>query len=973
MRKLLSVATAVFMLSAYHQALAQHPPVTLVDANGNPILDENGNVQSKLPVSYQKSCKGCHNLDFINMGWHTQQGRLSTLSPDVYKQVYEKYGETNNLPKDQSGLSLKWYGPKNLYGPGGMYNRISVPHMFKMSPYKTTDPLDINFTTAEWNTGKCSICHPGGGYGLEDQMGQPLDKMDPQAVENALKNGIYYGDYLVDGANGTLKAFDYHAKAGDTVIPNVRDNDCLICHAYSYDLGNARMTSWKKKHPAWVDTVGARLGSINSDWTVSYNATRVSKFHYLIGPSSNESCARCHAGVYDINADGKITPYDNIGLFGDVYLLTSPGFFKRAQEIGDVAEVGNDGLPHKIIDENKRPKFYNPKTGEWEKVPYLDVHAQNGMKCADCHQQVTSDSLQYAQPSWMPSHDFGKGTDGFNVRSDLDGTTTCIMCHSDYMDIHKGTFPNCEDVHMKYIHCTTCHIPQKFNGVIQTLIRTTEEGKGHLFWNFDEEHDATVPFSPDYVWFPHIPGKGQEPELKIKPANSIAELYWRLSDGRGVPNRFLHMVFKVSPETWNVNNPDRPEAEFGLIYFKDGKPYIPAKALGNKNAVPGGMVYWAYVGKYGDTVEFPDADSVGVSKEAPIVGKFNPDGTVSWIDSNNKTGWVVKSTLPNMLVNPETGETMIIKKGEAEAPFVDEADEIKFAANALEAAIKKVTGKDVKVQYVYHLGILDGSYIMSHNIAPVSLHPMKSGGDAQFASDPLHVLQCQDCHSPNGKFNKAIKKYPHIDTVPGVTVFEVPKAAIEGYNGEFTEVELRKLTFAYYSPADVQVFPPEDGNAVITKVWTPNGADVEPGAGADSIDTSFVPSGYEVKQAMTFNINNGDSTTFEVLPLEGNAADYEVFANPSSAVSYSVEPDGKIKVTLTAPKGSEVTVAIAKKSSSSAPGAGGTTSANGTTSGGGDDDSGCSISPTAGIGGGLSYLLGLLPLGFLRFRRKKEE
>ncbi|RKQ63374.1 cytochrome c3-like protein [Thermovibrio guaymasensis] len=967
MRSLLTVTTAVFILTTFNQALAQHPPITLVDVNGNPILNENGKVQSKLPVSYQKSCKGCHNLDYINMGWHSQQGRLSTLSAEVYKQVYEKFGEKSTLPKDQSGLYLKWYGPKNIYGPGGMYNRVSVPHMFKLAPYKTTDPLDINFTTAEWNTGKCSICHPGGGFGLKDQMEQPLDKMDPKYVENALKNGIYYGDYLVDGPNGTLKVFDYHAKAGDTVVPNVRDNDCLVCHAYSYDLGNARMTSWKKKHPGWVDTVGAGLGSINPDWTVNYDKDKVSKFHYLIRGTTNESCSRCHAGVYDINADGKITPYDNIGLFGDIYLLTSPGFFKRAQEIGDVGEIGSDNLPHKVIDDSKRPEFFNPKTGQWEKVPYLDVHAQGGMKCADCHRQVKSDALelQYVQPSWMPSHDVAKGTDGFNVRSDLSGTTTCIMCHTDYKEIHKGAFPeNIADVHLKYIHCTTCHIPQKFNGVIQTLIRTTEEGKGHLFWNFDEEHDATVPFYPDYVWFPHVPAKGETPVLKIKPANSIAELYWRLSDGRGVPNRFLHMVFKVSPDTWNTSNPDRPEAEFGLIYFKDGKPYKPAKALNNKYVVPGGMVYWAYVGKYGDTVEFPDADSVGIPKEAPIVGRFNSDGTVNWINSNTKSGWVVKSTLPNMLENPETGETMIIRKDEAEAPFVDEEDEIKFAASALEAAIKKVTGKDVKVQYVYHLGILDGSYIMSHNVAPVSSQPMQSGGDAEFSDNPLHVLQCQDCHSSRGKFNRAIKKYPHIDTVPGVTVFEVPKAAIEGYNGEFTEADLRKLTFAYYSPVDVQVFPPEDGNAVITKVWTPSGGDVEP-TGADSIDTSFVPNGYTVKQAMTFNLNNGNSTTFEVLPLEGKATDYEVFGTPSSAVSYTVENDGKIKVTLTATKGSEITVAIAKKASTSAQGE--------TQTGGGGDSGGCSISPSSGIGGVVSSLLALLPLGFLRLKRRKND
>lgn len=931
-----TISLALLTLLFGSSQVFAHPSVDLKDVLGNNILDSSGNVVSKLPVSYQKSCSACHDLDFINEGWHSQQGRLSILTSDVYSLYYQKFGDknfTNGLPQDQSKLWLKWFGPNNIYGPGGMYNRVTVPHMLKLAPYKTTDPLDVDLTTADWDFGKCSICHPGGGYGLKDQKDQPLDQMDMTKVEDGLKNGTYYGDYLMNSVDGSGKLIvqTYHAKAGDVTVPNVRDNDCLVCHAYSYDLANARMTSWKKKHPGWVDTVGARLGTVNADWTVSYDATAVQNFHNLIGSTSNESCARCHAGVSDLNADGKITPYDNIGLFGNLSILTSPGFFKRAQEIGDVAELGSDGLPHKVIDPDKRPQFFDPKTETWKDVPYLDVHAEAGLKCADCHfpvkhEPVSTGGLGYVPnlSAAIPSHDLAKGTDGFNVRSDLDGTITCTKCHTNYLQDHAGVFGpgDATAKHMKYIHCTTCHIPQKFNGVIQTLIRTTEEGKGHLFANFreievnGEKKFVTVPFTPDYVWFPDIPAKGQPPTLKVKPANLIAELYWRLSDGRTVPNRFLHMVFKVSPDTWDVNNPNRPEAEFGLTYFKDGKPYIPAKALNNPYVNPGGMVFWAYVGKYGDNVEFTNSDvaqQLGVDDNAPIVGRFRPDGTVDWIDSNNKTGWVVKSTLPNMLENPETGETMIIRKDDAEAPFVDNSDEIQFAAQALEAAIHKITGKTVKVQYVYHLGIFDGSYIMSHNIAPVSSDPQLSGGDAAYAKDPMHVLQCEDCHSSKGRFNRPVQKYPHIDTVPGVTVFEVPKAAIEGYSGDFTQEDLRRLTYAYYSPTDVEV-KPYDGNGYIAAVWTPDGANIDPlTAEPDSVDTSFVPQGKQIEEAFKIKLT-GSEATFEVIPAVGKASDYSVVAGPNTVIKSTQVEDGRLLFTVatSSKQSDEATVAIVK-------------------------------------------------------------
>lgn len=826
-----------FVLFISMPCFASHPPITLKDINGKSIIAVDGTIHSNLPVSYEKSCSECHNLDFINMGYHSQQGRLSTLWPEVFKKIFEKFGETNNLPESQSKLYMKYFGRKNLYGPGGMYNRISVPHMLKMPPYKTKDPLNIDITNQEW-ANDCAICHPGGGYGLMDQMGNRLDKMNMEVVEKGLKKGIYYSDYLEqNNKTGKLEPYNYQINN----IPNVRENDCLICHAKNdYDLGTARMVIAGKHMPGWANTVAARLGKLNKNGTITYNAEAVKNFYKKIGPTTNETCARCHAAVYDEDGDGKITPNDNLvtfpflhmndmkALYKSFALFDSPGFFKRGQVMGDTLIKGNAGLLHKVYDKKITTQYFDPKANKFEPVPFVGAHIQgnNPQKCSDCHVPI---KIKGAQLPLSSPHDFAKGTAGFNVRSDLSGTVTCKKCHLDYKDIHKKVFGENEAMHMDNIYCTVCHIPEKFRGVVHTLVedKTTSPGTWTpQFANFKMAAGGlqTVPFTPDYVWFPNVESKGATPKLMIKPANAIAVLSWRLSDGRPVPGRFLSMVFKGS----KIVN--------------------------------------------------------------PLIGKTK-------------------------VLTLSTGFEKMMNELMKMSPLVTTKDEIKFAAQALRDAIRKVTGKRVKVQYIYHLGILDGSYIISHNIAPVSSVSKMSGGDKAYAKNPMHVLQCSDCHSPEGKFNREVMKYPHIDTVPGITVFEVPKAAIAGYSGKFTETDLRRLTYAYFSPTGLQILPSKDGNAIIKAVWTPKGSNVDPvqPKTVDEIKTGFVPSKYQVEGAIRLEINESRQTTFEIIPDVSEAKSYKVFTNPSKALVRASVKKGEIKVTVKKIGTGEVTVAIAKK------------------------------------------------------------
>ena len=101
MRRRLGLAL-LCALAGYGSALAVHPDVTLKDRFGNPVS------QSKLPVDVRKSCGSCHDVDFIGVAYHFQQGRLVILSEEIYRQNYfSRYGTTeftNGLPEELTAL-----------------------------------------------------------------------------------------------------------------------------------------------------------------------------------------------------------------------------------------------------------------------------------------------------------------------------------------------------------------------------------------------------------------------------------------------------------------------------------------------------------------------------------------------------------------------------------------------------------------------------------------------------------------------------------------------------------------------------------------------------------------------------------------------------------------------------------------------------------------------------------------------------
>jgi hypothetical protein len=95
------------MLMSSLNAFATHPDVPLLDQNGKPVT------QTGLPVDVRQSCGGCHNVDYIAVAYHFQQGRLAILSPEIYQKYYEQFGDDKvegGLPKSLSKLDMGMYG-----------------------------------------------------------------------------------------------------------------------------------------------------------------------------------------------------------------------------------------------------------------------------------------------------------------------------------------------------------------------------------------------------------------------------------------------------------------------------------------------------------------------------------------------------------------------------------------------------------------------------------------------------------------------------------------------------------------------------------------------------------------------------------------------------------------------------------------------------------------------------------------------
>jgi formate dehydrogenase gamma subunit len=257
-------------------AAAQHPPVYLLDANGDFIDPINGE-NAEAPFSMKQTCGMCHDYDVITKGYHFQMG---------WDVISDDYGVESGRPWDLSnGFMGRWY-----------------PYAFRQLAKKensSADEIDltvydfVGFSATGYDQPPCGACHPGGG-GLEyDRDGNRYDEhlaANPELAESL--DGDYYQSKW--DASGVVEA------------------DCFVCHLEGYDF-QRRIDQLKQGNYKWAVVAGSRIGIVEgsvrrgSEPTVAYhkrlfNADGTITLE-MSWPPPDENCVNCH-GRSDVRKRG---------------------------------------------------------------------------------------------------------------------------------------------------------------------------------------------------------------------------------------------------------------------------------------------------------------------------------------------------------------------------------------------------------------------------------------------------------------------------------------------------------------------------------------------------------------------------------------------------------------------------------------------------------------------------------------------
>ena len=208
---LLVVLVASPAFAAHNCTLELHPPVTLLDQSGSPVLS------SGEPVSTVRSCGACHDAGFITSHcYHANAGLdarflMGTLA--------------GRRPWDYSPGSFGRWNP--LY-----YRFLSPPG----------DPkLDLG--TAEWIQ-EFGARHVGGGPALTGHSGTPLGQT-PDADSGP--------DTPMDPDRQVLNPLDRTPEPWDWQASGTVEMNCFLCHLDAPD-NQARIQELRAGRFAWANT-----------------------------------------------------------------------------------------------------------------------------------------------------------------------------------------------------------------------------------------------------------------------------------------------------------------------------------------------------------------------------------------------------------------------------------------------------------------------------------------------------------------------------------------------------------------------------------------------------------------------------------------------------------------------------------------------------------------------------------------------
>jgi formate dehydrogenase gamma subunit len=255
---------------------AQHPPITLLDKDGEEINPMSGDNADK-PFSTEQTCGLCHDYEEITSGFHFQMG---------WNVADDNYGVEYGRPWDVSnGFLGRWY-----------------PYAFRQLAKKVNqspDQIDltvydfVGFSSPGPGQLPCGACHPGGGGLQYDRNG---NRYDEQLTADSSLSEQLDGDY-------------YKSKWDKS---GVVEADCFICHLAGYNFTD-RVAQLEQGNYRWATVAGSRLGIVEgsvaqgSEPTVKYNRRFFNEDGTITldisWPPPDDNCVYCH-GKEDVKKRG---------------------------------------------------------------------------------------------------------------------------------------------------------------------------------------------------------------------------------------------------------------------------------------------------------------------------------------------------------------------------------------------------------------------------------------------------------------------------------------------------------------------------------------------------------------------------------------------------------------------------------------------------------------------------------------------
>lgn len=459
-----------------------HPPVVLLDAQGEKVVD------TLRPISTTRTCGACHDTSYIAAhSYHVWLGR-------------DECAKAGTTPSGRP-----WDFSPGLFG---RWNPIFYRYL--------TPPGDarLDLGTAEWIQ-VMGRRHVGGGPAEIGYGNQPLKRARPGLSES---NAADPDRQILDAVTRQAKRWDW-TKSG-TVEMN-----CFLCHVHDPD-NTARIETLANGDFQWANTATlAKTGLVRRrtdlwsyDRDLFRNDGSVAADLLQLGPPAARHCGQCHGQTHEGDTPLKLD------LSLKAWSTATKGQVFSSQRIFQSA-----------VNLYQKQQLTRP----W------DVHAERLLDCKACHFSLNNPAayepsrserpqhlvheprrLTPAEFLRRPSHQFAKGqTAQGTVARPLDGTMRrCDDCH-DAVSTHDW-LPY-RDVHFAELSCEACHVERAFAPAIQQVDWTllTPQGEPLVQWRGIDGH-VDDPVAEVTGFQPVLLMRHELGAQRLTPYNLISTWYW---------------------------------------------------------------------------------------------------------------------------------------------------------------------------------------------------------------------------------------------------------------------------------------------------------------------------------------------------------------------------------------------------------------------------------------------------------------